>query len=189
MFLHNLKKDNWLLYVNFTPRKFAKLLLVLINRPRSLWGFLCRQSSHMWIMAAIFLDNLSLFFFLPFLLFRDSDTMLARKYFWTALQRINFGLCFLSIVFKNTCCIDLCSYLYYFFVLFSLYMFCFCFSTFLVRCLAYAYQNHSKISLHIHYIVIKADKNAGKHMKQWQLSEISSRNVYWYNHFEKQIEI
>lgn len=68
-------------------------------------------------------------------------------------------------------------------------MFCFCFSTFLVRCLAYAYQNHSKISLYIHYIVIKADKNAGKHMKQWQLSEISSRNVYWYNHFEKQIEI
>lgn len=54
------------------------------------------------------------------------------------------------------------------FFLVSLGIFCFCFPTFLVGYLVYAYQKHSNIPFHIHHIFKKTD-NVGKHVERWQL--------------------
>ena len=69
-----------------------------------------------------------------------------------------------------------------FFFLVSLGIVCFCISTFRVGCLAYADQKYSKVPLHIHHILEKADRNVGKHV------EHSSRNIHGTTTWETRLK-
>ena len=107
--------------------------------------------------------------------------MLPRRYFWIFYKTSSFVSLLLYFLKKNIILFSAPLFIIFFFLV-SLGIFCFYISTFRVVCLAYADQKYSKVPLHIHHILEKADRNVGKHV------EHSSRNVHGTTTWETRLK-